>query len=217
MPKAVVFGEIGFAWIAFVGYGFNFWTPPFFQRQHGVSVSEAGIILGLCGAVAGWLGVSGGGILSDRLRLTRPRARLELGMATAIISGPLAFMLVQSESVTMAYVFNFIYQLFSAFWIGSAVALANELVVPRMRATASAYYILAVTFIGLALGPYTVGQISDRLAKAGATGGHALGTAMKWSLLAYGIGLIFLFVSSRFVERDEASRLDRARALGEPV
>ena len=40
--KAVVYGEIGFAWIAFVGYGFNFWTPPFFQREHGVSVAEAG-------------------------------------------------------------------------------------------------------------------------------------------------------------------------------
>jgi MFS family permease len=65
--KAVVFGEIGFACIAFVGYGFNFWTPPFFQREHGVSVAQAGVILGLSGAIAGWLGVSGGGILSDRL------------------------------------------------------------------------------------------------------------------------------------------------------
>jgi MFS family permease len=215
--KAVVFGEIGFAWLAFVGYGFNFWTPPFFQREHGVSVSEAGIILGLSGAIAGWFGVSAGGILSDRFKATRSRARLEMGMVTALVSGPLAFLLVQSSSVTTAYVFNFIYQAFSAFWIGSAVALANELVVPRMRATASAYYILAVTFIGLALGPYTVGQISDRLAKAGLTSGQALGAAMKWSLLAYGLGFVFLWLSSRYVTRDEASRLDRARALGEPV
>ena len=215
--KAVVFGEIGFAWLAFVGYGFNFWTPPFFQREHGVTVSEAGIILGLSGAIAGWLGVSAGGILSDRFKATRSRARLEMGMVTALVSGPLAFMLVQSSSVSTAYVFNFIYQAFSAFWIGSAVALANELVVPRMRATASAYYILAVTFIGLALGPYTVGQISDRLAKAGLTSGQALGAAMKWSLLAYGLGFIFLWLSSRYVAHDEATRLDRARALGEPV
>jgi MFS family permease len=216
--KAVVYGEIGFAWIAFVGYGFNFWTPPFFQREHGVSVAEAGVILGLSGAIAGWMGVSGGGILSDRLRVTRAKARLEMGMVTALVSGPLAFIMVQAGNVTMAYVFNFIYQLFSPFWIGSAVALANEMVVPRMRATASAYYILAVTFIGLALGPYTVGQISDRLAKAGGlTSGQALGTAMKWSLVAYAIGFIFLWLSSRHVVKEEASRLERARALGEPV
>jgi MFS family permease len=216
--KAVVYGEIGFAWLAFVGYGFNFWTPPFFQREHGVSVAEAGVVLGLSGAIAGWIGVSGGGILSDRLKSTRAKARLEMGMATALISGPLALLLVQSGNVTAAYVFNFIYQLFSPFWIGSAVALANELVVPRMRATASAYYILAVTFIGLALGPYTVGQISDRLAKAGGlTGGQALGAAMKWSLLAYALGFLFLWLSSRHVAKEEANRLTRARALGEPV
>ena len=48
--KAIVYGEIGFAWLAFVGYGFNFWTPAFFQRVHGVSVQQAGIVLGLSGA-----------------------------------------------------------------------------------------------------------------------------------------------------------------------
>ena len=51
--KAIVYGEIGFAWLAFVGYGFNFWTPPFFQRVHGVSVQEAGIVLGLLGRARG--------------------------------------------------------------------------------------------------------------------------------------------------------------------
>ncbi len=215
--KAIVYGEIGFAWLAFVGYGFNFWTPPFFQRVHGVSVQQAGIVLGLSGALAGLFGVSGGGVLSDRLRRTRSRARLEVGMITALVSGPLALLMVRSDNVVAAYVFNFIFQLFSPFWIGSAIALANELVMPRMRATASAYYILAVTFIGLALGPYTMGQISDRLVKAGHSSGDALGSAMQWGLIPYALAFFFLWLASRHVERDETSRLDRARALGEPV
>jgi hypothetical protein len=215
--KAVVYGMIGFAWLAFVSYGFNFWTPPFFQRSHGVSVAQAGVVLGLSGAVAGWLGVSGGGFLSDRLKATRAKARLEVGMATALVSGPLALILVRSENLVLAYVFNFIFQLFSPFWIGSAIALSNELVVPRMRATASAYYILAVTFIGLALGPYTMGQISDRLAKGGQSSGDALGAAMQWGLLPYVLAFFFLWLASRHVEKEESSRLERARALGEPV
>ena len=114
-------------------------------------------------------------MLSDRLRRTRARARLEVGMITALVSGPLALLMMRSDNVVAAYVFNFIFQLFSPFWIGSAIALANELVMPRMRATASAYYILAVTFIGLALGPYTMGQISDRMVKAGPR------AAMRWA------------------------------------
>jgi len=215
--KAVVYGMIGFAWLAFVSYGFNFWTPPFFQRAHGVSVAEVGVVLGLSGAVAGWLGVSGGGILSDRLKATRAKARLEVGMATALVSGPLALLLVRSDNLVAAYVFNFIFQLFSPFWIGSAIALSNELVMPRMRATASAYYILAVTFIGLALGPYAMGQISDRLTKAGQSSGDALGAAMQWGLLPYLLAFFFLWLASRHVVAEEASRLDRARAAGEPV
>ena len=79
--KAVVYGMIGFGWLAFVSYGFNFWTPPFFQREHGVSVAQAGVVLGLSGAVAGWLGVSGGGLLSDRMRMT-------LSAATGAVSSP---------------------------------------------------------------------------------------------------------------------------------
>jgi hypothetical protein len=200
-----------------VSYGFNFWTPPFFQRAHGVSVAQAGVVLGLSGAVAGWLGVSGGGLLSDRMRMTRAKARLEVGMLTAIVSGPLALLLVRSENLVAAYVFNFIFQLFSPFWIGSAIALANELVMPRMRATASAYYILAVTFIGLALGPYAMGQISDRLAQGGRAPGEALGAAMQWGLLPYALAFFFLWLASRHVEAEEESRLERARTLGEPV
>jgi len=215
--RAVVYGMIGFAWLAFVSYGFNFWTPPFFQRAHGVSVAEVGVVLGLSGAIAGWLGVSGGGILSDRLKVTRAKARLEVGMATALVSGPLALLLVRSDNLVAAYVFNFIFQLFSPFWIGSAIALSNELVMPRMRATASAYYILAVTFIGLALGPYAMGQISDRLTRAGQSSGDALGAAMQWGLLPYVLAFFFLWLASRHVEGEEASRLDRARAAGEPV
>ncbi len=38
---------------------------------------------------------------------------------------------------------------------------------PRMRGTASAFYILMITFIGLALGPYSIGKLSDALAQGG--------------------------------------------------
>ena len=36
----------------------------------------------------------------------------------------------------------------------------QDLVPPRLRATAAAAYLLVVTFVGLALGPYTVGRLS---------------------------------------------------------
>ena len=193
--KAIVFGEIGFAWIAFVGYGFNFWTPPFFQRVHGVSVPAGRASCSASRARSPVCSASPAAAFSPTASGGRgPRARLEVGMITAMVSGPLALLMMRSDNVVAAYVFNFIFQLFSPFWIGSAIALANELVMPRMRATASAYYILAVTFIGLALGPYTMGQISDRMAKAGHSSGDALGAAMKWGLIPYALAFLFLWL-----------------------
>jgi MFS family permease len=215
--RAVVLGMIGFAWLAFVGYGVGFWVPPFFQRMHGVSASEAGTILGLSAAIGGWLGVTAGGIFSDWLRRRTPRARPYVGMLTALLAAPAMVMLVTTRDLTTAYISNFAFQVLSSTWIGSAIALSNELVMPRMRATASAYYLLAVTFIGLALGPYAMGQVSDRIARAGTAPADALGQGMLISLVAYAIALVFLWVTSRFVEREEASRLERAQAVGESV
>ncbi|HVR28125.1 MAG TPA: MFS transporter [Thermoanaerobaculia bacterium] len=215
--KTVVFGMIGFAWVAFVGYGLGFWAPPFFQRVHGVSASEAGTVLGLTAAIAGWFGVSAGGVLSDRFRATHPKARLYMGLLCVSLSAPAAIYLVWTSSLIGAYVANFFFTLFSTLWIGSAIALVTELVLPRMRATASAFYILSVTFVGLALGPYTMGHISDRLVAAGRTSGEALRSGMLWGLTTYAIAFFFLWLSSRYVVAEEESRLDRARALGEPV
>ena len=48
-------------------------------------------------------------------------------------------------------------------WIGPGASTVQDLVLPRMRATASAAYLLVVTFIGLALGPYTIGRLSVAL------------------------------------------------------
>ena len=38
---------------------------------------------------------------------------------------------------------------------------ANDLVMPRMRAVAGAWFLLMNTIIGLALGPYLIGKVSD--------------------------------------------------------
>ena len=214
---AVVFGMVGFAWLGFVGYGVGFWGPPFFIRAHGLTTAETGTILGISAAVAGWIGVTSGGVVSDWLKQRSPRARHHCGMICAGFSLPLGYVLVTTPNLMLAYVINFFFQLFSSFWIGSAVALANELVLPRMRATSSAFYILSVTFIGLALGPYTIGQISTRLGAAGADPADSLRQGILIGLGAYVLGVIFLWLSGRTVEQEEKTRLDRARAAGEAV
>ena len=67
-----------------------------------------------------------------------------------------------------------------------------------MRAIASAFYLLVVTFLGLALGPYTMGKLSDAFAAGGAEPGEALRSAMLVGLAPLALSaLLFALAWSR--------------------
>lgn len=214
---SLMFGVLGFASCAFVTYGAGYWAAPYFIRAHGESTATVGTILGLTAMVAGWLGVTLGGVASDWLRARTPLARVHCGLFSALASVPVAWLLFTTDSVTTAYAANFVFTITSSCWIGSAIALANELVMPRMRGTVSATYILLATFVGLALGPFTMGQISTRLELGGLPGAEALRSAVLWGLGGYAFAVAFLLVAARTLVRDEDTRLARAAALGEPA
>ena len=88
---------------------------------------------------------------------------------------------------------------------------------PRMRAVASAYYILVNTMVGLAMGPYFIGQLSDMYAADGMDSASSLQLAMTSAMGIFVVTLVLLTMAWRHLPGDEASRLDRARALGERV
>ena len=87
---------------------------------------------------------------------------------------------------------------------------------PRMRATASAFYILMAT-IGLALGPYMVGEVSDVLTVGGMIPGEALRSSLMLSILSLVIPLVLLLLLLKRLGPAEANRIERARAAGEVI
>ena len=214
--KAFVLASIGFPSISFVTYGMGFWSPPFMQRVHGESIADAGLYLGLGAAVGGFIGIILGGYLADVLKSRMVNARLYIGMAIPVLAVPFALGFLYTDSVVTAYICSFVFSILSPAWIGSGASTINDLVLPRMRATASAYYVLMNTFIGLALGPYLMGQISDLNAAAGMDTGEALRSAVTAGLGMFALSMVFLIAALKYLGGDEASRLDRARALGEP-
>jgi MFS family permease len=214
--RALVYGIIGFSWIGFITYGFGFWAAPFFIRVHEVSAGQTGTVLGLAAAIGGWIGVNAGGVLSDWLKTKTPLGRVLLGYLTIALATPVGIGFLMTQNLQLAYGLYFVFMILSPMWIGPVVATANELVLPRMRGTSSAFYILCVTFIGLALGPYTIGQLSDVFIAAELDSGDALRNGMLIAFSAWVVALLFLYLAGRHVERDEAGRLERARAAGEP-
>ena len=205
--RAFLFSSVGFACVAFTGYGLGFWTPIYLIRDLGQTSADVGTIAGLSAALGGFLGVASGGALADRLRARSVVGRLQVGLVTALAPLPLILWLLGTDSARTVYILNFPISILVAMWIGAGASTIQDLVLPRMRAVASAFYILFVTFIGLALGPYTIGWLSDL------TG--SLATAMRLALGINGVACAFLLLAMRHLARDEASLRERAKAAGE--
>jgi MFS family permease len=215
--RAMVYTMIAFPTISFVTYGVGFWTAPLLLRLHDTTPAAVGTWIGLGSAAGGLIGVTLGGFLADQCKARVGSGRLVIGYFAVFGTAPLVLWMIYTDSLWLAFALNFLYHIPSASWPGIPPSTAADLVMPRMRAVAGAYYILVNTFVGLALGPYVMGQLSDLYAVAGAQPAAALQQAITTALLIFCVTLVFLTLAWRHLGPDEASRLDRARALGEDV
>jgi hypothetical protein len=132
-----------------------------------------------------------------------------VGVCSALAPIPIALVVFTTESTQLAYVLNFPLLLGTSLWIGPGASTVQDLVLPRMRGSAAAAYLLVITFLGLALGPYVVGRLSV------ATG--SLRAALLLALVADVLAAGLLFRAAHHLARDEATRMERARAAGEVV
>jgi MFS family permease len=102
--------------------------------------------------------------------------------------------------------------------LGAAAATTQDLVLPRMRGTATAAFFLGTTLVGLSFGPYMVGQISDlagTMIDGKLVGNLRIGIL---SLIAVApIALALLVFAYRLVPKAEASIVERARDAGENI
>ncbi len=200
---------LGFSFLSFAGYGIGFWIPDFFVSVHRVGEGEVGTAVGLTAAFGGLIGITMGGWIADQMRRRRAVGRIQVAIVIALAPIPVALWMLGTESKLLAYVLNFPLSVFASSWIGIGASTVQDLVLPRMRAVASAFYILVLTFIGLALGPYGIGWLADAI--------DSLTQAIRWGLVANLLAAVFLVLSMRQLARDEATLRARARAAGEEL
>lgn len=218
----VVLLVVAFGSISFVTYAVAFWIPPYVEHHFyssgadaaryiaGLSAKEeVGLIIGWSAAFSAAIGVITGGYVSDLWRQRDPRGRLFVCMISIVVPIPMVAFLLTTESLAAFYWVNPFAHMFASAWVGAAVATMQDLVLPRMRATAGATYVLGTTMVGLALGPYFAGKMSVL------TGSLAMGIAALF--LMPPLTLTALWIASRHLARLEATKLERARAAGEPA
>jgi MFS family permease len=207
---AVAFGSI-----SFVTYAVAFWIPPYVLRTFYAGPTDPALILtgrtaaeevstlfGWSAAAASALGVITGGIVSDLLRRRHAAGRLYVNMAAIVLPVPAILFLFTTKSLTGFYAVTPYVSFCSALWVGAAVATLQDLVLPRMRATAGATYILGTSLVGLALGPYFAGKV------AALTGDLATGVFSL--LIVPPFTLVALWFACRRIGELEATREERA-------
>ena len=210
--RAFMYSSVGFASLSFVTNGLAFWTAPLLLRNFDTSPTQVGALMGIGVAVGGWIGVTAGGLISDRLKQKTPNGRVLLGLATVALSVPSMFLMLTASSLAAASIFFLLSVAFVSLWLGPGAAAANELVPPVMRSTASAIYLLLNTMIGFALGPFAVGKLSDMLAASGQSPGDSLRYAMMLSMLFWTVSVAFLWRARAHVGPAEAALLESSQA-----
>jgi MFS family permease len=205
--KATVLALLGFGGIGFIVYSLTFWVPPYAMRTFGIAPHVAGLALGVPSGFAAAIGCVAGGYLSDAWKRRDPRGRLFVCAAAMLAVAPLTAIMVNTHDVAVIYALNSIQSLLVYTYLGSGAAAIQDCVLPRMRGVAGAVYLVALSIIGLALGPYTTGKV------AALTGSLRLGML---SMLAVILPtLLLLWLAARGIGEAEASRFERARAAGE--
>ena len=214
--KTMVFAIAGMA-VSLSMAGAMIWGIPFLQRYHGASPSDIGFVIGIGSFITGITGALLGGYAADKLRTKTAKGKL-LVTTVGILLTTLAYVvLLTSSSLTVAYTAI----LFGGLTFGMSqiplLSTLNDLMLPRGRATVSAFHTMLAILCGSALAPYVVGLLSDGIHATGVVSSEALRQGMLWSLLGPVIGLILLLQAIRNVEQDEATLLHRAQALGEKI
>ena len=194
---------------SFLSYAASFWAAPYVLRTLGETPARAGLLLGSSGALAGFLGLTIGGIVADRLRRTDPAGRLIVVIFGATVPVPFLIGAFTASSVWVFYPCLFLSGLTASGALGSAAAATQDLVLPRMRGTATATFFIGTTLMGLAMGPYLAGRIS--------TLSGSLSVGMLSLLAIMPVTLTCAIAAYRLVPAAEASREARARAAGEPI
>jgi predicted MFS family arabinose efflux permease len=188
---------------AIMGYAIGTWNPSFLIRSHGLSMQEAGLLIGLGGGISATIGTLLCGSITDRLVARDPGWQLGVPAIACLISVPLglgfylwpsgtAFHL-GSMAVPQAYLFYLAFSFAATWWAVPCFGAISHLFPPNRLAQATAIFVMGMTLFGVGLGPIVVGGLSDFFASS--LGQEALRYALASSVVLYLLTVLCLLIA----------------------
>lgn len=180
---------------AYVGAGIQFfvsgvllaWLPSYFNRYHDMAATDAGLAAAVFVLLIG-AGTVLCGIAADRFGRRRPERRWSAAIAFAAIAMVCLMVGFQLANGPVQMVLIGVGAFFCSGFSGATTAIVASLSHPSIRASALGVGVLANNVFGLALGPFVVGLLSDRLGLLG---------ALQWVPLASVVSIVVLGLGMR--------------------
>ena len=206
---------LGAASSSVCGYGVAGWLPLFFMRSFGLSLAETSWYYAGIALVGGVLGIWAGGAIADRMGRTSKGAYPLIPAIAFLISAPCFFLAMNSDwllgqllpgggtrvqSLTVAFLIFLIPTGLNLAWLGPITASVQHLVAAPMRSTASALFLLINNLLGIAVGLYYFGWMSDLLRPT--YGEESLRYSIYTGLGFYLFASLLLILASRTLKRD---------------
>lgn len=192
--------SLGAAASSVCGYGVAFWLPSFFERSLGMNLVDRSLFLGSISLIGGVLGVWLGGVLGDKLGRARPAAYLLVPAVAFLVALPCFVLAVQAKTLWLAFILFLIPTGLNLVWLGPVITAVQHLVTPAQRSTASACFLFVNNLIGLGLGTWYFGAVSDALTPR--FGAESLRYAIYSGLTFYLVSAALFAIAARGLKRD---------------
>lgn len=159
--REYVFTVAGYTAVTFASGALADWFPAFLSRHRGMSVGDAGALVGFTSVAGGLAGTVLGGLVGERLkgRTRQPYLAVSaFSMAVATVFLVLALLVPAGRAVGL---FMFLGQFFLWFYNGPINAILVNCTTADLRARAFSLSILSIHLFGDALSPTLVGLLSE--------------------------------------------------------
>ncbi|CAE6944878.1 Major facilitator family transporter [Ectopseudomonas oleovorans] len=164
-----------FWWLVLAGLAFNFaayacnaFMVPMLQRYFGLGLQQAAMATGVIVGLTGLVGLTLGGWVADKVHQRWANGRLlfaALSMLVACLCSTWALTAGRIDTALFVAVFSLGW-LFSYNFYTCVYTAIQDVIEPRLRATAMALFFAGLYLLGGGLGPLAVGWLSDHYAQA---------------------------------------------------
>ena len=117
-----------------------------------------------------------------------------------IATVPFYIIAMLSESMLVTFTVLLVPTALGMVWLGPVISVIQHLVPPNMRATASAVFLFINNLIGIGIGTFAIGLLSDLLAVQYGD------DSLRYSILAgtsfYVIASALFFLAAKWIEQD---------------